>query len=69
MLDALKTFGTWAVITRFTWAVVTDSSKEDVFNRLSDYLGEGDSFFIILSNKFASWQNTKCTSDWLKKHL
>ena len=67
--NAIKDYDSWAHITESTWAVVTGYSAEVIRNRLSRYLPDGSSLFVVGSGIEAAWRNVFCRSEWLKRSL
>ena len=69
LYEAIKSYGTWAHVTDSTWAVVTTRSAVQVREHLSKSMDDDDRVFVVKSGVEAAWRNTKCRSEWLKKHL
>lgn len=69
LIEAIKSYGTWAHITKSTWALVTEAKASEVRDHLLTYLPDGSSLFVIKSGSVAAWRNPICRSEWLKKHL
>ena len=69
LLDAIKSYGTWAHITESTWAVVTNQGASQVRDNLGSYLPSGSRLFVIKSGVEAAWGNVMCRDDWLKRNL
>lgn len=68
--NAVKSYGTWAKINEFTWAIVTSRSAIEVRDHLSRYLTSNTSgVFVIKSGVKAAWRNVACKHEWLKKNL
>lgn len=69
LVDAIKTYGTWARITESTFAIVTLTGATEIRKHLVQYLKQGDRIFIIKAGGEAAWRNAISDSDWLKKYL
>ena len=69
LYKAFKSYGSWARITESTWAVVTDQSAVEVHKYLGSFLDTDDRLFVLRSGTEAAWRNTRCRTEWLKKHL
>ncbi len=69
LIDAIKSFRTWAKITKSTWAIVTESDVKSIRDYLGQHLYDGDRLFVIKSGRSSAWKNAIVTSDWLKKNL
>ncbi|MFZ1528903.1 MAG: CRISPR-associated protein Cas2 [Ferruginibacter sp.] len=69
LIQAIKAYGTWAHVTKSTWAIVTDAKASEVRDHLISFLPDGSRLFVIKSGSVAAWRNPICRSEWLKKHL
>jgi len=69
LFDAIKSYGTWAKITKSTWAIVTEAKATEVRDHIISYLPPDSRLFVIKSGSIAAWRNPICRSGWLKKHL
>lgn len=66
---ALKSYGTWAKVTKSTWAIVTEKKAKEVRNHLLEYIPDGGRILVVKSGSIAAWRNVICSNDWLKKNL
>ena len=69
LFQALKGYGTWARITKTTWAIVTEEKASEVRDYLVKFLPKDGRIFVIKSAAVAAWRNVICSSEWLKKNL
>jgi hypothetical protein len=69
LIDAIKSFGTWAHITESTWAVVTEKTHKELRDELAGHLPDGSRLFVVRSGSIAAWSNVMCKNEWLKKYL
>ena len=69
LYDNIKSYGTWARITKYTLAVVTDLSAKEIRDDLKDNLYEEDRLFVIKSGFESAWSNVRCKNEWLKNNL
>lgn len=69
LFQAIKGYGTWARITKTTWAIVTEEKASEVRDYLLGFMPSGSRIFIIKSAAVAAWRNVVCSSEWLKKNL
>jgi hypothetical protein len=66
---ALKSYGTWAKVTKSTWAIITERKAKEVRNHLLEYIPDGGRILVVKSGSIAAWRNVICSNDWLKKNL
>lgn len=69
IIEAIKKFGTWAHITKSTWAIVTDQRPKQIRDSLIKLMPDKSRLFVIRSGSFAAWRNVMCRSEWLKQYL
>lgn len=69
LIEAIKSYGTWAHITESTWAIVTEKSSSDVRDHLVNYINKGGRVMVVKSANVGSWRNVICSNEWLKKNL
>lgn len=67
--NKLKSYDNWAKITESTWAIVTDERAVQIRDGLAALIDKNDRIFVVKSGVEAAWRNTRCKSEWLKKHL
>ena len=69
LYGAVKSYGTWARITEWSWAVVSDKKSTEVRDHLEQYLARGDRLLVVRSGTESAWGNVRCNSEWLQEHL
>ncbi len=69
LTDAIKSYSTWARITKSSWVVVTDSDQKEIRDHLEDFMKPDDRLFVLKSGGAAAWINVRASSDWLKKWI
>ena len=69
LIAAIKAYGTYGHVNKSTWVIVTDSSCESVRDDLLQYMDKDDRIFVASLTGGAAWQNTICSSKWLKDNL
>jgi len=69
LYKAIKSYGTWARVLEFTWAVVTEQPAKEIRDYLKKFLDESDKIFVVRSGAEAAWKDVICSNDWLKKNL
>lgn len=69
LFDYIKSFGTWANITKSLWAIKTDSSAAEIRDAVKRIVPDGSRIFVIKSSGVAAWSNVICSNAWLKEHL
>lgn len=69
IVNAIKSYGTWAKIVDNTWAIVTEKSAKEVRDHLSSLIGSDGRIFVVKSGVEAAWKNAICTNEWLKKNI
>ena len=69
LIDAIKSYGTWARITESSWALVSDSDAKEIRDYLERFLKPNDSLLVLKSGGVAAWRNVRARNEWLKKWL
>ena len=69
LFAAIKSYKTWAKITKTTWAVVTEKKATEVRDHLLKYLPSDGRIIVIKSGSVSAWRNVMCSSEWLRKNL
>ncbi len=69
LYKALKDYGTWAKITKSTWAIVTDQKATQVRDALLKHIPDGGRLLVAKSGSVSAWRNVICSNEWLKKNL
>lgn len=59
----------WAKLSESSYAISTQETTTEVYNRFKPLLDDNDAFFVItLRRPFSSW-GSKEINDWLNNHL
>ena len=69
LIDAIKSYGTWAHIHESVWAVVSEKTASEIRDDLWQHMDADDRLFVLRSGTAAAWRNVICKNEWLKKHL
>jgi len=69
VVEAIKSYGTWAHIAHTTWAVVSDKDHKQIRDHISTCVPEAVRIFVVKSGKTAAWRNVICRNEWLKENL
>lgn len=69
LIEAIKSYGTWAHVLKSTWAVVTTKSAVQVRDHLLQSMDSDDGILVVRSGREAAWRKVDCSDDWLQKHL
>jgi CRISPR-associated endonuclease Cas2 len=69
LYKTIKSYGTWAHISKSTWAVSTNSSAKQIRDHLSSVMDDDDSIFVVKSGVESAWKNATCKNQWLKDNL
>lgn len=69
LIDAIKTYGTWARVTESTWVVTSDDPAAVIRDNLKQHMSADDRLFVLKSGVNAAWSNVRCKNEWLKKNL
>lgn len=69
LISAIKAYGTWAHITKSTWAIVTEADANTIRDELDELVPDGSRIFVVKSGVRAAWRNVMCSSVWLKRNL
>lgn len=59
----------WARIANSVWAIVTDAGAEAIREALLPFIGTDGRLFVVRSGVESAWARTRCSSEWLRKHL
>lgn len=69
IVEEVKKFGTWAKLSESSYAIVSDLSPEDVYQKFSKHLDGNDQLYVI-SLKRPFWgQGSKEVNEWLAVQL
>lgn len=69
IVDAVKSYGTWAKLSESSYAIVSGSTPEQVRLHFQPLLDDNDNLFVIsLRQPYAGWGG-KDVHDWLSQHL
>lgn len=69
LFDYIKSFGTWAHITKSLWAIKTDSSAVEIRDAIKKIVPDESRIFVAKSSGVAAWRNVFCRNAWLKEYL
>lgn len=70
LINAIKSYGSWARPTSKVWLIRTYSTREQVINYLRAYMGPNDRILVMLVNN--DWIATNLPNDvvnWMKSGL
>ena len=67
LIDAIKSYESYAKLMLSTWIVVTDRSAEAVRDHLWSHMDPNDRLFVGPLGKPAAWNNLMASSDWMKQ--
>lgn len=65
----IKSLGSWVRVTESVWIVLSESSCEEIRNRINKITDSDDRVFVGELNGVAAWRNTICKSESLKERL
>lgn len=66
LIDAIKSYGKWAKISRSCWAVKTNKTAAQIRDHLEQYIDSSDVLFVCHFSEWASYNLSKEVTDWLK---
>ncbi|MEN6371839.1 MAG: hypothetical protein ABFD64_07470 [Armatimonadota bacterium] len=69
VVEAIKSYGTWAHITESTWAVVSEKDHKQIRDHILNCLPQNSRIFIVKSGNTAAWNNVICRNEWLKENV
>lgn len=69
LYNAIKSYGTWGRLTESTWAIVADSTSEQIRNFLMQFIDGNDRLVVIKGGKEAAWFRVIANNDWLQQNL
>lgn len=69
LIEAIKSYGTWAHITESTWFIKTDQTCSQVRDTLSSAIDNNDLLFVAKLTGAAAWTKVLCSNDYLKNNL
>jgi hypothetical protein len=69
LYDKIKSYGTWARVTESNWVVVSDKSAIAIRDDLLTVMDVNDRLLVVRSGVESGWNNPRCDSEWLLKHL
>ena len=71
LVDKIKSFDYYCLITDSCWAIKSDYKAVDLRNQFNGILDAADRIFVLQSGHYAAWKNLHGdeVSDWLKSHL
>jgi hypothetical protein len=68
LVEAIKTYGTWAKVLETVWVIKTNRTAAEVRDSLQPYMDANDGLFVVKSAGIAAWAGVNC-SEWLQKNI
>lgn len=69
LLDAIKKFPGWAKLSESSYAVSTQSSPQQVYDYLAQYLDANDNLYVINLTRPYYGRGPQDVNEWLAKNL
>lgn len=69
LYEIIKGYEAWAHVTESTWYVKTDSTCEQVRDKLLTVMDTNDRLFVGELTGTAAWHNVICDNKFLKEYL
>lgn len=69
LYQVIKSYDEWARITESTWFIRTDTTCVQVRDQLLAVMDANDRLFVGELTGTATWHNTICDNEYLKKNL
>ena len=69
ILEDVKSFGSWAMLSESSYAIKTSSTPKQVYEKLSKHLDSNDNCYVISLSKPFWGQGPKEVNDWLANQL
>lgn len=69
LYNAIQSYGIWGRLTESTWAIVADSTAEQVRNFLMQYIDGNDRLVVVKGGKEAAWVRAIANNEWLQQNL
>jgi len=69
IVDAVKTYGTWAKLSESSYAIRTELAPGDVYKHLKPMIDENDNIYIIKLSKPYFGFGPKDVNEWLENNL
>lgn len=69
VLEKIKSYGTWAMLSESSYVIITHESPRDVYNTFEPYLDGNDKFYVIKISKPFWGQGSKELNEWLSENL
>lgn len=68
LLKTIKSYA-WARLSESSYAIKTDQTPSQTFNKLKPYLDQNDTLYVINLKKPYSGQGPNDVNDWLENNL
>lgn len=65
LIDAIKSYGSWAKICESCWAIKANSICADIRSYLKKYIDTNDRLFVCAFSNWASYNLPQDVVDWL----
>lgn len=69
IVKEIKDFGNWAKLSESSYAINTNLSVQQVYEKLKHLIDSNDNLYIITLKKPYSGFGKKEVNDWLEQHL
>jgi len=69
LIDAIKSYGTYACVLKSSWAIATTKSAAEVRDHLLRHMDADDGLFVVRSGREAAWRGVLCRDQWLIDNL
>jgi hypothetical protein len=69
IVDAIKKYGSWAMLSESSYAIATAQTAETVYDGLSPLLDNNDQLYVITLKRPYYGQGAKEVNDWLASQL
>lgn len=67
--DKINTYGTWAMLNKNTYILVTTQGAEKVRNFLMQEMDHGDEIFVGALSGQMAWSLDEEISEWIRKNI
>lgn len=69
LIDAIKSYSSWAKICRSSWAIYTTDTTAQIRDNLQQYIDNNDVLFVSkMEGEWAAWNLSQAVVDWFKSH-
>lgn len=69
IVDAIKEYRYWAMLSESSYAVSADSSSAEIFNHLRSMIDADDTLYVIALHLPYTGYGFTVVNDWLNQHL